>query len=148
MGALGCYGSRMVARDSSPSWPAACAPAARSAEIGAERKQSPTLLGKVRHHILRRCCFRVGTFSSRSLRGSRVWSGRDLSRSGGGITLPDALARKYPQAAREWKWQWVFPATRTYREPSSGRRRRHHLHESVLQRAVSGAGREAGLTNG
>ncbi len=47
-----------------------------------------------------------------------------------------ALAGKYPNAGREWPWQWGFPATRIYVEPASGRRRRHHLHESVLQRAV------------
>jgi integrase len=50
------------------------------------------------------------------------------------VELPWALARKYPNAGREWAWQWVFPATRTYVDPEPGRRRRHHLHESVVQR--------------
>jgi len=59
--------------------------------------------------------------------------------------LPWALARKYPNAGREWVWQWVFPATGFYVDRMSGRRRRHHLHESVLQRAVKEAVRRAGI---
>src|SRR5437867_10351206 len=59
------------------------------------------------------------------------------------VELPAALARKYPNAGREWAWQWVFPATRIYVEPQTGERRRHHLHESVLQRAVKEAIRRA-----
>ncbi|MBK7703984.1 MAG: tyrosine-type recombinase/integrase, partial [bacterium] len=58
---------------------------------------------------------------------------------------PVALARKYPGAPREWAWQWVFPATRFYRDAESGEHRRHHLHESAIQRAVKSAVREAGL---
>jgi integrase len=46
------------------------------------------------------------------------------------------LHRKLPGAAREWGWQWLFPATRTYREEGSGETRRHHLHETVVQREV------------
>jgi Phage integrase family len=55
------------------------------------------------------------------------------------VELPTALARKYPNAGREWVWQWVFPATRTYVDRLTSERRRHHLHESVLQRAVKHA---------
>jgi integron integrase len=60
----------------------------------------------------------------------------DLRQGAGSVELPFAIERKYPRAAWEWGWQWVFPATRSYLDPASGRRRRHHLHESVLQRAV------------
>src|SRR5206468_4258715 len=56
------------------------------------------------------------------------------------------LARKYPQADREWGWQWGFPASQLSVDPRSGERRRHHLHESVLQRAVKEAVRKVGLT--
>ena len=48
-------------------------------------------------------------------------------------------------AGREWGWQWIFPATRTYVDPTSGQRRRHHLHETVMQRAVKEAVRRAGI---
>jgi len=69
----------------------------------------------------------------------------DLRQGGGFVELPYALRRKYPQAARQWGWQWVFPATRTYLHPETRERRRHHLDESVLQRAVRQAVREAGI---
>jgi integron integrase len=69
--------------------------------------------------------------------------GRDLERGLGSVELPMALERKYPRAPFEWGWQWVFPATRFYLDPASGRRRRHHLHETVLQRAVREAARRA-----
>ena len=61
------------------------------------------------------------------------------------MELPGALARKYPEAARDWSWQWVFPATRPYIDPATGQRRRHHLHESVVQRAVKEAVRRSGI---
>ena len=69
---------------------------------------------------------------------------RDLRQGAGWVELPWALARKYPNAGREWVWQWVFPATRFYVDLATGQRRRHHLHESVVQRAV----REAVLKTG
>jgi integrase len=71
---------------------------------------------------------------------------RDLGQGAGWVELPYALRRKYPDAGREWAWQWVFPATRTYVDRVTGERRRHHLHESVLQRAVKVAVRVAGVT--
>jgi integron integrase len=70
---------------------------------------------------------------------------RDIERGAGWVELPWALARKYPNAGHEWVWQWVFPATRFYVDRGSGQRRRHHLHESVLQRAVKDAVRRAGI---
>ena len=71
---------------------------------------------------------------------------RDISRGAGGVALPDALDRKYPNASREWIWQWVFPATRTYVDPARQEVRRHHLHETVIQRAVRAAARAAGIS--
>jgi len=70
----------------------------------------------------------------------------DLATGAGWVALPDALGRKYPQAGRELAWQWVFPATRTYVDAGTGRRHRHHLHETVVQRAVRAAVARAGLT--
>ena len=54
----------------------------------------------------------------------------------GSVEMPFGLDRKYPNSFWEWPWQWVFPATRQYLDRETGRPRRHHLHESVLQRAV------------
>jgi integron integrase len=70
----------------------------------------------------------------------------DLAAGRGTVALPGALRLKYPNAASEWAWQWVFPATRLYVDRSTGERRRHHLHESVLQRAVKDAVRFAGIS--
>ena len=69
----------------------------------------------------------------------------DLRHGAGWVELPGALVRKYPNAGRDWGWQWVFPATRFYVDRVAGQRRRHHLHESVLQRAVKDAVRAAGI---
>lgn len=70
---------------------------------------------------------------------------RDLAGGAGRVMLPDALARKYPHADRQWDWQWVFPASKLSVDPRTGIRRRHHLHESVLQRAIHAAARAARL---
>jgi integron integrase len=69
----------------------------------------------------------------------------DLARGAGRVLLPDALARKMPRAERAWAWQWVFPASRVIDLDGQGRLGRHHLHESAVQRAVTGAVIRAGL---
>jgi len=69
----------------------------------------------------------------------------DTRRAAGWVELPLALARKYPNAGREWPWQWVFSATRMCVERATSQRRRHHLHESVLQRAVREALQRAAI---
>ncbi len=63
----------------------------------------------------------------------------DLEEGGGFVELPEALRRKYPSAPREWPWQWVFPATRTYVDIATGETRRHHLHETVVQKKIRSA---------
>jgi len=70
---------------------------------------------------------------------------RDLAAGFGEVWLPDALSRKYPNAAREWAWQYIFPASTRSVDPRSGIVRRHHLDEGVLQRAVKNAMRRAGI---
>jgi integron integrase len=75
----------------------------------------------------------------------RVQHERDIRAGAGWVALPHALSRKYPNAGRELAWQWVFPATRLYMDRVAGQRRRHHLHETVMQRAVHSAVREAGI---
>jgi integron integrase len=76
----------------------------------------------------------------------RVIHQRDVAAGGGRVELPTALVRKYPHADREWGWQWVFPASRVWIDPATGLSRRHHLHETVVQRAVTAAVRSAGIT--
>jgi integron integrase len=71
---------------------------------------------------------------------------RDAEKGAGWVELPLALSRKYPNAGREWPWQWVFPATRTYVCRETGQRRRHHLHETVIQREVKNAVRRARIS--
>src|SRR6266545_1039819 len=82
---------------------------------------------------------------ARHLEGVREQHERDLQCGAGWVELPMALGRKYPNAGREWVWQWVFPATRLYVDRDTRQRRRHHLHESVLQRVVKSAVRRAGI---
>jgi integron integrase len=69
----------------------------------------------------------------------------DCKRGLGRVALPYGLERKYPNANREWGWQWVFPATSHYTDKLTGDQRRHHLHESVLQRAFKEARFKAGI---
>jgi integron integrase len=71
---------------------------------------------------------------------------RDLAEGFGSVYLPYALERKYPYAARDWPWQYVFPAARRSRDPRSDITRRHHVAPLVLQRAVKAAVRRAGIT--
>jgi integron integrase len=82
---------------------------------------------------------------SQHLREVRAQHEADLRQGLGRVTLPYALDRKYPSAGREWGWQWVFPAATHYVVRLTGERRRHHLHESVLQRAFKEARLKAGI---
>lgn len=70
----------------------------------------------------------------------------DLNRNYGEVWLPAALSKKYPAAGRDWRWQYVFPATRISVDPESGKVRRHHFDESTVQRAVREAARSCGLS--
>lgn len=70
----------------------------------------------------------------------------DPARGFGRVVLPFALDRKYPNAATEWGWQFVFPASRICTDAQWGPPSRFHLHESVVQRAVAQAARRAGFT--
>ena len=70
----------------------------------------------------------------------------DLDAGGGAVALPDSLATKYPNAAREWPWQWVFLATRRHVVRETGQVRRHHLDPSVVQRAMTAAVRRSGIS--
>lgn len=69
----------------------------------------------------------------------------DCARGGGHVPLPDALERKYPGLARDWRWNWVFPATREYRDRASGLRMRYHLYPTTVQRAIASAASASGI---
>ncbi len=75
----------------------------------------------------------------------RVQHENDLSHGGGSVYLPHALARKYPNAEYEWRWQYVFPARSASTDPRSGVVRRHHVQPQSLQRAVRKACLQAKL---
>ena len=70
---------------------------------------------------------------------------KDLTAGVGDVWLPKALAVKYPRAAREWAWQWVFPSAERSVDPDSGRRRRHHVSDASVQRALKQAATAAGV---
>ena len=76
----------------------------------------------------------------------KVMHDYDLKNGFGEVYLPYALERKYKNAAKEWKWQYVFPASKISTDPRSGIKRRHHFDESVLRKAVRAAGKKAGIT--
>jgi integron integrase len=81
----------------------------------------------------------------RHLQKVKMQHDQDLEEGGGEVFLPNALARKYPNAARDWAWQYVFPSARLSIDPRSGARRRHHVEESSLQLAVKMAVRASGV---
>ena len=79
------------------------------------------------------------------LREAKAVHERDLGHGWGRVVLPEALARKYPNAPADWRWQWVFPQQRRWRDPRTGAQGRHHVHPTVIQRAVCEAVRHAGI---
>jgi integron integrase len=81
----------------------------------------------------------------KQIKANRSQHQEDLRNGFGRVALPNALERKYPNAARDWAWQWVFPAPQHYTDRITGEKRRHHLHESVLRRAVRDAVVRAGV---
>lgn len=70
---------------------------------------------------------------------------RDLASGWGRVRMPAALDRKYPNAPAEWRWQWVFPQENRWKNTKTGEEGRHHVHETILQRAVREATRRAGV---
>ncbi len=80
------------------------------------------------------------------LRQRKIMHDQDLASGCGSVKLPGALNRKYPNAACDWRWQYVFPATSHFFDPLDKVHRRHHLHESAMQRAIRVAVRKSGMT--
>ena len=76
---------------------------------------------------------------------ARATHQRDLAEGWGRVQLPGALGLKYPNAPADWRWQWVFPQQRRWRNPQTGEQGRHHVHETIIQRAMKEAVRRAGI---
>ena len=70
---------------------------------------------------------------------------KDLTEGWGRVQMPNALDRKYPNAPADWRWQWVFPQENRWKNIKTGEQGRHHIHETILQRAVKEAVRKAGV---
>ncbi|MDJ0572972.1 MAG: integron integrase [Pleurocapsa sp. MO_192.B19] len=79
------------------------------------------------------------------LQSVKIIHQQDLQKGYGSVYLPFALERKYPRAKYDWIWQFVFPSVSISKDPRSGEVRRHHLHESSLQKALKQAVRKAGI---
>ena len=118
----------------------------RIKDIDLERREVRVRDGKGRKDRITTLPARLVEPLRQQIEAVRALHKADLAEGAGWVAVPDALARKYPNAGSELPWQWLFPATRTYVEPVSQQRRRHHLHETVLQRAVRLAGLRAGIT--
>lgn len=76
----------------------------------------------------------------------KVLFDRDRADGVPGVYLPDAIARKYPNAGVQWGWQWVFPSAVLSVDPRSGVTRRHHAHPSAVNRSITAAVKAAGIT--
>lgn len=80
------------------------------------------------------------------LKGVKAIHERDLAAGWGGVLLPGALDRKYPNAPKDWRWQWAFPQENRWRNTKTGEEGRHHVDESLVQKSVRQAVVAAGLT--
>jgi integron integrase len=95
---------------------------------------------------------RVTTFSTRlipflqaHIDGVKLLHEEDLAQGYGDVYLPYALERKYPSANRQWGWQWIFPARELSQDPRTGKKRRHHIDPSVVNRAIRQAAQRSGM---
>lgn len=102
---------------------------------GKGQKHRPTVLPRRYEEALRQHLTRVKALHQ-----------QDLAAGHGQVYMEPALARKYPKAAGQWQWQYVFPARQLSVDPRSGQVHRHHVHETSLQKAVPAAARKVGLT--
>jgi len=87
----------------------------------------------------------VKSILEKHIDGTKKLHDKDLAAGYGEVYLPDALERKYPNAAKEWGWQYVFPSSKLSVDPRSGKIRRHHINEKTVQNAVKEAVEKAGI---
>jgi integron integrase len=118
----------------------------RIKDLDWERQQLCVRQGKGRHDRFTTLPTSLRPALSTHIDRLRTLHHRDLAAGSHGVSLPDALDRKLPGASRDWRWQWLFPATRLARDAMSEELRRHHIHETAPQRAVRQAAIAAGLT--
>ena len=81
----------------------------------------------------------------KQLISTRQLHNEDLERGFGEVYLPNALVKKYPNAPKEWRWQFLFPSSRLSVDPRGGKARRHHIHENGLQKVIKPAALAAGI---
>jgi len=89
---------------------------------------------------------RVTPFMESHIERLRMQFAQDRGKDLPGVFLPGALGRKYPNAGKQFPWQWLFPSTNLQHDPRSGILRRHHVSDNAFQRCVSSAAQAAGLT--
>ncbi|MEO8680125.1 MAG: integron integrase [Vicinamibacterales bacterium] len=118
----------------------------RVKDIDFDRKQLTIRQGKGRKDRVTMVPASLAAALKAHLVDVRAIHDRDLKSGFGRVALPDALSAKYPNADREWPWQFVFPAARICADPHWGPPGRFHLHESAVQRAVTDAVRTSGIT--
>lgn len=117
----------------------------RVKDICLERNEILVRGGKGGHDRVTMLPAALRTDLARQLAVGRTQHAINVERGGGRVALPKALGGKYPAASRELAWQYLFPATRCYVDRATRERRRHHLHESAVQRALKQAVRQSGI---
>lgn len=118
----------------------------RVQDIDFDRRELRVRDGKGRRDRLTVLPERVTEMLREKITSSLLLHGKDLAKGYGEVELPDALARKYPRAGWEPRWQWIFPADRMSVCPRTGRVGRHHLFQTTIQRHVKRAARDTGIT--
>ncbi|HSJ07243.1 MAG TPA: integron integrase [Longimicrobiales bacterium] len=117
----------------------------RVKDVHVERREVTVRGGKGGHDRVTMLPLSLGSNLCRQLDRVRDLHAADLRAGAGRCTMPPALERKSPRAAHQLAWQYVFPASRRVLDTTSGDERRHHLHESAMQRAVTEAVRRSGV---
>jgi integron integrase len=118
----------------------------RVKDVDFEQRQITVRLGKGGKDRITFLPDRVAGELKNHLQAVRQLFETDYAAGYGEVWLEESLARKYPQAPREWAWQWVFPAERLAVDPRSGKVRRHHVHPNSVQKAFKAALGRAGIS--